>query len=260
MKKYFLILFASTLLSSTTRAEFVISPYTDVIEKISEKDVEGFLKKYNLNQSGNIDLTCLETTGSKLYIGLWHSLTINSGLKDATSVLEDFEKYPEVFEGIENSKVKTSDSDRWLVEFENKAPVFFLPNIHYQMEYKVFPVANGKLYKYHLSGLYPQKNITFSDGLILLKEENGTTKFYELDFFSANWGIVGKIAGKNIWSDSVEELVRSDYELKFKAENLKLSSTETKEKVHSALKLVSKDHVIKKCIEAKVNAKNFFSK
>ncbi|MGZ3787380.1 MAG: hypothetical protein ACXVLQ_02590 [Bacteriovorax sp.] len=268
MKKYALFAIFPLLFSPLLKADLkiesrnlVISPYTDVIEKISEKEIAELFKKYSLNQTGNIGLTCLETNESKLYIGLWHGLAINSKLLEAAKVLEDFEKYSEVFEGIENSKViKKTDSDKWIVEFENKSPVFFLPNIHYQMEYALSPVTNGRLYKYHLSTLYQQNNITFSDGLILLKEENGKTKFYELDFFNANWGVAGKIAGSNIWRDSVKELAVSDFELKFKAENVKLSSAEKKEKVHSFLKLVSEEHLIEKCIEDKVSAKKFFSK
>lgn len=241
--------------------DLVQSPYTDVIEKVSEKEILEFGRKYSFEMDNKIKLTCLETTGSNLYIGLWHSLTINSNLKDVAFVLEDFEKYPETFEGIVNSKVvKKTDDNFWKVEFENKSPVFFLPNVHYQMQYKMQIVPNGKLYKYHLSNLYPQNSIVFSDGLILLKEEKGITKFYELDFFNANWGIAGNLAGANIWSDSIKELAISDVELKMKVENLKLSAEEKKEKMESFLKESKKEQLFEKCIKDKVNSIKFFNK
>lgn len=241
--------------------DLIQSPYTDIIEKLSEKDAQEFWKKYSFKADGKIQLTCLETSEHKLYIGLWHGLTINSNLKDAALVLEDFEKYPEVFNGIVGSKVITKPNvNQWLVEFENKSPVFFLPNIRYQTEYKMQIVPSGKLYKYHLSGLYPQNSITYSDGLILLKEEKGVTKFYELDFFNANWGIAGNLAGSNIWSDSIKELAVSDLELKAKAENLKLSISEIKEKTESFLKEAKSEQLFEKCIKDKINSNKFFNK
>ncbi len=262
MKKFIAAIFL--LILPTLRAnakDLVQSPYTDVVEKVSEKEILELGRKYNTKADGKIQLTCLETSENNLYIGLWHSLTINSNLKDTALILEDFEKYPEVFDGIVNSKViKKSDSNFWLVEFENKSPVFFLPNIRYQMEYKMQTVQNGKLYKYHLSNLYSQNSITYSDGLILLKEEKGITKFYELDFFNANWGIAGNLAGANIWSDSIKELAISDVELKVKAENLKLSSDEKKEKMESFLKEAVKEQLFEKCIKDKINSKKFFNK
>jgi hypothetical protein len=218
---YFFIFIGSLNVNGAT---IVQSSYTGIIEQLSPLELTELFNKYHSSSiNKNIHLTCLESSDDKLYIGLWHSLVINSELKNVTSVIEDFENYHDVFEGIEASKIiKNIDLDKWIVQFENKSPVFFIPNIHYQMEYKKIPVLNGAMYKYHLSNLYPQNNITFSDGLILLKEENGVTKFYELDFFNANWGVLGKIAGSNIWSDSVKELAISDLELKFKTENLKI--------------------------------------
>jgi hypothetical protein len=264
MKRDFFFLIVLLIISLPLKAKsenLAQNPYTDMIEKISEQELSGLINKYPSDPTGNIQLTCLETNEQKLYIGLWHSLKINSPLKDAALVLEDFEKYPEVFEGIINSKViKTTDSKKWLVEFENKSPVFFLPNIRYQMEYKMLSVKSGKLYKYHLSNLYPQSNITNSDGLIFLKEENGVTKFYELDFFNANWGIAGKLAGSNIWSDSINELAVSDLELKLRAENFKISSEEKKEKVRSFLKSISEGHLYEKCIKDKINSNSFINK
>lgn len=259
-----IILFISFIAYSLTAfsSTVVQSNYTESIDQLTPLQVSELFNKYHsTSKDKNIYLTCLESSDDKLYIGLWHSLVINSTLKNVTSIIEDFEKYHDFFEGIEASKIiKNIDLDKWIVEFENKSPIFFIPNIHYQMEYKKIPVLNGAMYKYHLSSLYLQSSITFSDGLIFLKEEDGITKFYELDFFNANWGVLGKITGSKIWNDSVKELAISDLELKYKAENLKLSSSEKKEKVYSTLKLISEDQLIEKCIKNKVSGKIFFAK
>jgi hypothetical protein len=229
------------------------SIYTKKTEEISEAEFMALALKAP-SSLDNISLACLETTDSKNYIGLWHNLTIKAPLKDVANILENFNNYPDFFEGIENSKlIKKIDQFNYLVEFENKSPVFFIPNIQYQMEYKISDLKNGKFFRYHLSSLYPQKNIIFSDGVIYLTEVNGVTKFYELDFFKADWGIAEKLASTKIWPDSIKELVISDFELKIKAENLKI----TKNEKQNAVKKLLDQLIIEKCVKNKINAADF---
>lgn len=241
---------------------FADGTYSDQVDEISPAELTKLTAKFTSpNFDKLIHLSCFEIPGDKLYIGLWHGLIINAPLKDTVTVLDDFGKYAEVFDGIADTKIiKKLAPDRWLIEFEDKSPVFFMSNVHYQMEYQLISIASGKIYKYHLSNLYPQKNIVNSDGLIFLKEENGKTKFYELDFFKANWGVLGNLAGPNIWKDSVKELAVSDLELKYKAENLKITPTEKKEKIQQALKLIKEDELFDKCVANKLSVKNFFEK
>jgi hypothetical protein len=256
-----LLLFLSNTLNATSSTT-VQSRYTNLVDQITLPQLNEMKSRFHSTESNKkIFLTCIETSDDHLYIGLWHGLEINTALKNVTTVIEDFNNYHDFFEGIEESKIQKKVAlNQWEVLFENKSPVFFVPNVHYQMNYIVNPLDGGVIYKYHLSNLFQQKSITFSDGMIFLKEENGITKFYELDFFNANWGILGTIAGANVWNDSVKELVISDLELKFKSENLKLTTTEKKGKIESSLKGITEDQSISKCINTKVNEKAFFGK
>lgn len=249
---FFLILLFSDILLAKDES-IVKSIYTLLINDLSETQLSKYAEKIS-NPNDKISLKCLETQEGQYYIGLAHSLTINSPAKEVASIIETFNQYPVVFEGIEDAKImKKMDLENIIVEFENKSPAFFIPNIRYQMEYKIIPTHTGKIYKYHLSNLLPQKDILFSDGVMFLEEKNGVTRFYEIDFFNANWGLAEKIAGSRIWHDSIKELVISDFELKLKAENLNMTVSEKKNKIKNLID----DDQIEKCIQNKLSVKNF---
>jgi hypothetical protein len=218
----------------------------NTIDNLSEKEIATLSSKFS-GLTDKISLVCLDTDEGKNSIGLWHSLNINAPVKEVISILLNFNDYSQIFDGIEKAKIiKQTGTEEFMVEFENKSPFFLIPNIHYQMEYKISSVKRGTFFRYHLSKNYPQKNIVFSNGLIYLQEEDGVTKFYELDFFKANWGILETLAGSKIWPDSIKELVISDFELKIKSEK--------KGNVKSLLDGAD----IKKCISNKMSATDFF--
>ena len=235
----------------------VKSIYSSQIDELSESQISELIVKNPSRRDQKITLTCLASDSFKYYIGLWHSLAINAPLKQVAEVLDNFNHYSEVFEGIKDAKIiKKNGPENMIVEFENKAPVFFVPNIHYQMEYEIFPLKKKIIYKYHLSSLFKQKNILFSDGLMFLEEVNGVTMFYELDFFNANWGLVEKMAGPSIWHDSIKELVVSDFELKIKAENPKNSTSEKKRNIKNLLD----ETLVDKCLINKLKGLDFLKK
>jgi len=232
----------------------VISPYTDSIDKINFSQIESFVGQ-STKANDFISLNCYTSSDDKYYIGLFHGVIINDSLKNVASVLEDFGNYSHVFHGVDEARiVKKSDEFNMIVQFEDKAPAFFLPNTRYQMFYKIEKNGSKQLYKYHLSDLLKQNDLLFSDGLIFLKEDHGKTFYYELDFFKAKWGIAEKLASSKIWPESVKELVISDFELKIKVENKDLS---LKDITVKAKKMLNEDE-IKTCINSAVDQKEFF--
>ncbi len=250
----FILTFTSLITPAYSEVDLQVVPYSDLITKLTIKDLESFIKKFHPETKNDIELTCLETTNQKHYVGLWHQLIISAPLKNVAQKIEDFENYPKVFGEVKNSKILSSLNHlQWTIQFENKAPAFFLPNIHYQMDYSMAEIAGSKLYKYHLSDKFKQKNIQFSDGLILIKEEHGETKFYELDFFQSNWGL-------NIWSESINDMLISDLELKYSVENLILSDSDKKTKIQKTLLEINHDKVFEKCLNNKLNFQNIYSK
>jgi hypothetical protein len=239
MKLFFILFYSFSSLA-------LAGNFASTIDNLSEKQIATLALKFP-SVLDKISLVCLNTNEGKNSIGLWHNLNINAPIKEVEAILLNFNDYSQIFDAIEKAKIiKKTGTDNFLVEFENKSPFFLIPNIHYQMEYIISDVLKGKFFRYHLSELYPQKNIIFSDGLIYLEEVNGVTRFYELDFFKANWGILETFASSKIWSDSIKELVISDFELKIKSEK--------KGKVKSLLDELD----IQKCISNKMSAIDFF--
>ena len=233
----------------------IVSPHTAAIDNINFNELESFIGK--LSKSNDlIALNCYTNPEDKYYIGLFHGLLINDSLKNVASVLEDFSNYPRVFNGVEESGiVKKNNENNIVVQFEDKAPIFFLPNTRYQMFYSI--ERNGgdrQIYRYHLSNVLKQNDILFSDGLIFLKENHGKTFFYELDFFKAKWGMAEKLASSKIWPESVKELILSDFELKIKVENKELSLKE----ITSKSKKLLNDDDIKRCVTSATDEKEFF--
>lgn len=258
MKKCLYFLFALTSLSFSSFSmgveSVVISPQTEAIDKITLKQLETFIAK--ASQSNElIAFNCYKNADDKYYIGVLHGLVINESLKQVAGILEDFSSYPQVFQGVVDAQVvKKRDESNLVVQFEDKAPVFFLPNTRYQMFYSIEKLGNKKIYKYHLSNLLKQNDILYSDGLILLKEENGKTFFYELDFFKARWGLAEKVASSKIWPETVGELVLSDFELKVKSENKQLSLKEIIAQSKKSLNEIE----IEKCVKEAQDAKDIF--
>jgi hypothetical protein len=231
-----IILFLSTVLAQAT--ETIESIYSAQIKAISEKAIINFATK-------NPPIVCLETERDPNYIGLWHSLEIKASMQSVADVLEHFENYSHVFEDVKEARLVHKNGDNLLVEFENKSPVFFLPNIHYQMDYVIKEDKSYKLYKFVLAKAYKQNNIFFSDGLILLTSAGYITQYYELDFFKANWGLVEKFASSKIWEDSVKGILLSDVELKLKSEN------------NTGDKATIDEKIVKECVKHKINARSF---
>ena len=250
--KMLLLLFFCLNQSVISAEKIVISPHTEQINKINFKDFESFISKQSGNGQNFIALKCYTNSEDKYYIGLLHGLIIDNPLKAVVEILDDFGNYAHVFHGVALSRIeKKIDENNLIVHFEDKAPVFFLPNTSYQMFYSIEKKDNQQLYKYHLSNLLKQNDIVFSDGIIFLNEHNGKTYFYEMDFFKAHWGVAEKLAGSKIWSGAIEELLLSDLELKIKVEN---KSFVLKEIEAQTKKIMIADD-IKKCISNSVEDK-----
>ena len=254
MKKLFFFIFSIFLIYDLKAVEkMVVSPRSEIIDRIGLKELEFYINSTSSN-SNIIPLKCFSSLNDKYYIGLFHGLVINESVKNVANILEDFSNYPQIFHTVVESNIsKKINENNLIVQFEDKAPAFFLPNTKYEMFYSIERIADKRLYKYHLSSQLKQNDIIFSDGLIFLNEVQGKTYFYELDFFKADWGLVEKMASAKIWPESVHELVWSDYELKLKAENHSLSPKEIK----NQSKKILNDDEIKKCINSAVVDKEF---
>lgn len=236
--------------------QIATSLYTKKIQNLSVSALENLSKKQQVSNDF-FSIKCLKTLNDANYIGLLHALMINAKMKDVGNLIENFNNYQNIFKGIKHSEIREKYSElKYLIQFENESPVFFLSNIRYQMLYEINNERHFKVYRYFLSTHLPQNNLFFSDGIILIKEYGEKTLLYELDFFKPNLGLAGNFFASKVWPSSVKELLLSDLELKLKAENKDESFKTLSKKATEMLD----EKLINECLEHSIFSEEIFPK
>jgi hypothetical protein len=173
--------------------------------------------RVDVDEARAIELRCIETPGDQGYVGIAQHMTIDAPLPVVEAVLDDVAHYKDLFPGIVDVKVVSGApaANRYVTSWEQRVPVFFLPNITYEMNYVVDRSAPGsRVYRYRLQR---RGQIRSSDGMVILEAlESGRTRFVEFDFFKADWGPLPTGA---VWRESVRSAFLSDVAIKLKAEN-----------------------------------------
>ncbi len=200
----------------------------------------------------SVTIQCLETLDNPDYIGLKQEMVIHAPLKAVEAVLDDFDHYKELFPGFKDVHVVDRDANRITTYWEQKIPVFFIPNIKYELVYfldKSKPSV--RMYRYHLK---EESKIKAVDGIIILEDKGPRNTYYtEYDFYDAHWGILKTIAPKRIWKDTVEGIVLSDLAIKLKAENPTWSYDKVAEESRNNLEV----HPVEQAIAQKKLFKKF---
>ena len=94
-------------------------------------------------------------------------MEISASKKAIENVLEDFAKYSEIFPDIKQVKVQSQQGRHWLTAWEQRIPIFFIPNVHFEFLYDVDKDRSHRStyhYRLHRSG-----QVLFNDGLIILE-------------------------------------------------------------------------------------------
>lgn len=167
---------------------------------------------------GKVALQCWETPNKPYLIGVKQELTIHAPVARVEAVLDDLDHYAEIFPGFEDIHFLKKDKDVWTTYWEQKIPLFFVPNVKYEMIYWVDKhLADRKTYRYQLKNA---GSIVSSDGMVVIESLDPTsTRYTEYDFFEADWGPAKVLGLGRIWRESVEGLILSDLGVAFKAEN-----------------------------------------
>jgi hypothetical protein len=235
-----------SVLTTVTFAE-VEGKYTPWIKQLLENKAYTKLSK-NMNSPANpVQLTCLETKGAKFYIGIVQEMTIQAPLAEVSKVVEGIDQLVDLFPGYESVKLLSQDNSqpiaRWVTAWEQKIPLFFIPNVKYQMVYFIHPATpSSKAYRYQLNTV---GTIQESDGMIVLeKRSEQETHYIEMDFFKADWGLVETLAPERIWKDTADSLYISDLAIKLKAELPELSSKRARDNANAFLE--NQEKTIKK--------------
>ena len=165
-----------------------------------------------------VSVTCIETTGQKFYIGVIQNMRIKAPIQTVQSVVSDFASYVDLFPGYEAIRVESKNGPRLLTYWEQRIPLFFIPNVRFEMIYLLgLDDPNVKTFRYQLN---KKGNLRESDGLIVLEKISDTeTRYIEADFFDADWGILTTLAAHRIWPEAVDGLYLSDLAFLLKAEH-----------------------------------------
>jgi hypothetical protein len=196
------------------------SIYTPIISDLARGLAEGTppgALNLALPAGQDIRVECLETPGQEFYVGIGQLIRINAPFEAVEAVMDDVASYQKLFPGFADVHLVSRQGDRQVTAWEQRIPVFFIPNAKYEMEYVITkPSTERKVWRYQL---LRSKTVKVDDGLIMIERDGQATRFVEYDFWDAEWGVLKSLAPGRIWNDSLEGLVKTGLAIKLKAEN-----------------------------------------
>jgi len=166
---------------------------------------------------GPVELTCIATAEQEKYVGMLQRATIRAPLSAVEAVLDDVAHYKDLFPNTVDVHVVPGSrrGNRYLTSWEQRIPVFFLPNVTYELAYVVDKTTPGRsVYRYKLGR---GDQLVASDGMVILEATGpDTTQFTEYDFFHAR---PVPLPTQFVWRESLRGAFLSDVAIKLKAEN-----------------------------------------
>jgi len=167
--------------------------------------------------AGPVDLTCIATAEQEKYVGMLQRATIRAPISSVEAVLDDVAHYKDLFPDTVDVHVISGSrrGNRYLTSWEQRIPVFFLPNVTYELAYVVDKTTPGRsVYRYKLGR---GDQLIASDGLVILEAVGpDTTQFTEYDFFHAR---AVPLPAQVVWREGLRGAFLSDVAIKLKAEN-----------------------------------------
>ena len=144
-------------------------------------------------------------------------MTIDAPLSATEKVLDDVPRYKDLFPDVVDVHVLpgSRDGQRYVTVWEQRVPVFFLPNVIYELANLVDKSTPGlRVYRYKLRR---GGSMLASDGMVVLEALGlESTRFTEYDFFNAQWG---PLPTSVVWRESLRGAFVSDIAIKLRAEN-----------------------------------------
>jgi hypothetical protein len=123
-----------------------------------------------------------------------------------------------LFPDFDDVHVVSRDGNKVLTFWEQHIPVFFIPNVKYEVIYLIDGKAGSRrVYRYQLA---KESHLRKNDGMIVIEPDGPSgTRYTEYDFFDADWGPLTTFAPGGIWKNAVEGVVLSDLAIRLKSEH-----------------------------------------
>jgi hypothetical protein len=186
-------------------------------------------------------LRCLKNPSAPKHVGIEQTMRVAAPIANLVAVIEDFVHYRDLLPDIaEVRKLPGSkDGDHFVLRWEQIVPIFFIPNIVYEMDYTVERTALRVVYRYKLKS----GGLKGNEGYIALEEKNGETHYFEQDFIDAHWG---PLSTERVWRESVRGIYLSDVAIKLLAENPTWSYAKIKAEAQRAYERIDPDACFKR--------------
>lgn len=208
------------------------SPYSNRLIQLLRKWPMRDIPK-TLPTENPIWMKMVRTPGKATYIGCEKLMMIKAPLKNVIALMEAYEAYPEMYDGLKTVRIVERDGNKILTFWERYSPAFFVPNIKYEQVYLIeHPSEQRAIYRYQLKS---SKSVNFADGFVVLDAVGNSTRLTSIDFFDANWGLLGALALGRIWRESVENDYRGSIAFKSKAEHPEWNLEELKKESERVL-------------------------
>jgi hypothetical protein len=169
------------------------------------------------SESASLKMTCISTPSDDGYVGMLQQMIINAPLAVVEDVLDDIPHYKDIFPGVVNAHVLhgSSTGSRFVTAWEQRVPVFFLPNVNFELAHFVDKtVAGVHAYRYKLR---KGGAVVASDGIAVLESLGANvTRFTAYDFLNAHWGPLPSSA---VWRENLRGTFMTDIAIRLRAEN-----------------------------------------
>lgn len=197
----------------------VETTYTAKMAQLSQRPELKAQSLIRASATASIAIQAFSTAGNDLYMGVGQHEIIQAPLEKVDALVAAINDYLELFPSFKTIRIKSQEGDRLLTFWEQRIPLFFVPNVKYEMIYLFQRQAPDlKIFHYQLKSA---GDLKASDGFIRLDRLEGSKTLYtEIDFFDADWGPASIVGKDKLWSDSLEGMAQSDLAMKFKAEHV----------------------------------------
>ena len=175
----------------------------------------------------------IRTPSDSNYIGSRKRLLIRAPLDKVKAVIDDFENYKNIFEGVIQAKITERAGSQVTTAWERDSPAFFIRNPRYEQIYVSEAVSPSRVfYRYQLKS---GNSVNFVDGIMVLESTPLGTTLSGYDFYQADWGLAKVLAEGKIWRESLEGGFRGDIALKTKVEHPDWTLKQITEECHRTL-------------------------
>jgi hypothetical protein len=161
-------------------------------------------------------LDCLLTPGQPDTVGVRQFMSISAPLSEVAAVVEDFAHDAQLFPDLADVHVVkgSEEGNRFAVSWEQRVPVFFVPNVRYETTWLLERQEKRVSYRYKLKA---KGTVKTTDGFIVLEDAGGgLTRYTEVDFIES---ATGPVSMATVWEMTLSGMFRSDVAIKLKAEH-----------------------------------------